>query len=138
MGCSRLGPRDPGGSPGRPPTSRWDKLSKTHAPTPRERSVRSPHAEDGAHCAREYGQVEPERHLAHVLTVELHPLVETDIGSTADLPQAGQAWLHLKPDQIARPVLIHFARKGWPRADQAHVALEHVEELRQLIEARPA
>ena len=57
------------------------------------------------------------------------------VAAAADLPQPGDARQH----DVAAPVpFFHelaVAQRQGARADEAHVALEHVEELRQLVEA---
>ena len=58
--------------------------------------------------------------------------------AAADLPQAREARRHRQAAALPRLVLPHFLDHGGPRADEAHVALEDVPELRQLVEARAA
>ena len=56
--------------------------------------------------------------------------------SAADLPQAGDAGLHRQPAAMPQVVALDLARERRPRADEAHLAAQHVQELRQLVEAR--
>ena len=59
-----------------------------------------------------------------------------EVAAPADLPEAGDARQH---DVAALVPVVHelaVAQGQRARADEAHVALEHVEELRQLVEAQ--
>src|SRR5947209_19988221 len=60
---------------------------------------------------------------------------------TVDLRPAGDARLHAVTEHVLRNLLAELIdehRALGPRADEAHVAAEHVEELRNLVEARAA
>src|SRR5205809_5805847 len=81
-------------------------------------------------------QVEPERPLIDVLHVQLHPLIKAEIAASVDLPETGDTW----PDTEASPVpvlieTVIVAQGQGPRAYKAHVASQHVDELRQLVNA---
>src|SRR3954451_10519568 len=76
-------------------------------------------------------QIEPWRPVVDVLQVELHPAVEVDLVAAADLPETRQSRLHRQPPPMPPVVRRHFLRNWRPRTDEAHVALEHIPELRQ-------
>ena len=77
-----------------------------------------------------------ERPLIDVLQVHSHPVIEANVASTIHLPKASHPWLDAKtafvPLQIDALDIPH--RQGsW--TNETHVAFEHVDELRQLIDA---
>jgi len=99
-------------------------------------AARCEHDERGL---REDPEVEPERPRARVLEVEREPAIElVDLAAAADLPQARDPWNHGKSLRVISGVLLDLARHRRTRADQAHVALEHVEQLRHLVDAELA
>ena len=83
-------------------------------------------------------QVAGERVVVHVLDVILHRLVVGEVGAAVDLGEAGDAGLHVVAAVVLGRVLLHQLRDLRPRADDAHVALQHVPEVRQLVQARRA
>ena len=54
-----------------------------------------------------------------------------------DLPQAGDALRHEEPLEVVRLEELGLVGEARPRADERHVAAQHVDQLRQLVEARP-
>src|SRR3990172_7897229 len=84
-------------------------------------------------------EVEPERPALDVLDVVLDALLERGVPAQAvDLRPAGEAGLDLVPQHVARhgpPEPLHEHRPLGPRPDDAHLAAEDVDELRQLVEA---
>ena len=76
--------------------------------------------------------------MVDVLHVEVHPLLESDLVAAAHLPEAGEARAHREPAALPRLVLRHFAGQGRPRTDDAHFAAQHVDELRELVDAELA
>src|SRR5690606_5751929 len=72
-----------------------------------------------------------------VLDIQLRALLEVGIAAPVDLPQAGQAGAYLQ--SLGLPQLVCVRReRGGARANQAHVPLQHIEELRKLVQARLA
>src|SRR5258708_21588426 len=124
-------------SEGRGRPRRWRSLTAP-AEGPESRSIRAPTADDDPDRPQQDLQIQPERNVAHVFAVVLHPLFEADLGTAADLPKAGQPGLDAQADGVARPVLLDLARQRRPWSNQAHLPLEDVDQLRQLVEARPA
>src|SRR5258708_22574854 len=121
-------------SEGRGRTRRWRSLTAP-AEGPESRSIRAPTADDDPDRPQQDLQIQPERKVAHVLAVVLHPLFEADLGTAADLPQARQPGFYAKADGISGPVLLDLTRQRRPWANQAPLALEDVAQLRQLAEA---
>src|SRR5450756_2827016 len=75
-------------------------------------------------------QVALQRPGLHVLQVEPHHVVKAQIAASADLPEPGDARQHdMSPPLPFFHELVVSQRQS-ARADEAHVALEHVEELR--------
>ena len=66
------------------------------------------------------------------------PFLEAQAAAPEDLHRPGQPRLDREPEQVLGPVAAHELDLLRPRADEAHVALQHVQELGQLVEARPA
>ena len=93
--------------------------------------------EDYEDCPGEDAQVEPERPALDVVKVQLDPAVEVIVAPGGDLPQAGDPRLDRQPAPVPERVTGDFAGQWRPRADQTHLALQHVPQLRQLIQARP-
>lgn len=93
--------------------------------------------QNGGNGLRQDFEVEPERPVIDVFHVEFHPFFEGNGAAAVDLPQAGDA--RADAEAVAVPVLIEslvIAHGKRPGADQAHVALQDVEELRKLINTR--
>ncbi len=65
------------------------------------------------------------------------PQVEAQGGASTNLPQR-ESRLHAEADHILRAILIDLSRQGRPRTDDAHLALQHVDQLRQLVQAGPS
>ena len=83
-----------------------------------------------------------DRPVLDVVEVVLDALLERRVAAPAvDLRPAGDAGLHLVAQHVLRdPVLelLDEERPLGPRADDRHVAPQHVPELRQLVEVEPA
>lgn len=77
----------------------------------------------------------PEAPIADVPGVELEAAVEADVVAAADLPEAGNAGRgHADDGQIVANLLfLAWQVRAW--ADEAHLALDDVEDLRQFVEA---
>src|SRR5260370_26869664 len=58
--------------------------------------------------------------------------------SGSDLRGGREAGTHLKPSTLPRLVFRHLRRNGWTRDDDAHLAAENVDELRELVNAELA
>jgi hypothetical protein len=79
--------------------------------------------------------VAPEGRAGDIGDVERHALGVAGVAAAADLPRAGQA----RTDRevvLRRGAVVGGELPGLhrPRADQAHLALQHVDQLRQLVE----
>ncbi|MNP68806.1 hypothetical protein D3C76_1648160 [compost metagenome] len=61
-------------------------------------------------------------------------MIEIDIAASGDLPQAGHAGVDAQAREVTVLVAIGVER-GRPGADQAHVALEYIDQVGQLVEA---
>src|SRR6266542_4356109 len=83
-------------------------------------------------------EVEGQRPVLDVELVELQGLLRRHLATAVDLPPAGHAGRHLQARAEQLAVGGHLLRRQRPRADQAHLALEDVQQLWQLVEAEPA
>src|SRR6266852_3741707 len=87
-------------------------------------------------------QIEAEAPALDVVEVTLDPPLDRRVAPPAvDLGPAGDPRLHLVAEHIARhapPEFLDEARALRARPHEAHLAAQHVEELRQLVEARPS
>ena len=93
-------------------------------------------AKYGGNCARKDLQVEPERPFVHVLQVEAHPLLEGNRAAAIYLPEAGDARADAEAAALpilAEAVVIALRQRAW--ADETHLALQNVNELRQFVDA---
>lgn len=86
-------------------------------------------------CPENDFPVHPEAALLYIFNVQVHPLLEGQIVPVRrDLPIAAQARCHIQPLLLIVPILFHLAGQGRTRANDAHITLQDVPKLRQLIE----
>ena len=76
--------------------------------------------------------------LTHVLEIEAHPFLEADMAAPCDLPETGDSRRHFETPLLPGKVLGYFGGEIGPGPDDAHFPHEHIDELRQLVEARAA
>src|SRR4029453_8114901 len=78
--------------------------------------------------------VEPDRPVLEVGEIEAHEVVEGEPGAPRDLPETG----HPREDSVTLtvPVLEQPVVAEWkrPRADEAHLSLEHVDDTGDSVE----
>src|SRR5689334_2408909 len=98
-------------------------------------SVDPPPEHDGGHCAKHQADVGPQGPVGDVEVVEPDHLLERQARSTEHLPEAGQARDEVDPapTPAVQLAVLRVDQRSWPH--EAHLPLEHVPELRQLIEA---
>ena len=72
-----------------------------------------------------------------IFEVHSHPVLESHRAPTTHLPNAGQSGQHGQPPSLPRFALQRFFDRQRPRADQRHVADQHVPKLRHFVQARP-
>src|SRR5208283_2412700 len=82
--------------------------------------------------------IEPEALMIHVPNVQLELLLPGEVVSSVHLRPSSDARLHLVATALESRVSGQVFGKQRSRADQAHIPLEHVPELRQFIEAGAA
>ena len=71
-----------------------------------------------------------------VLDVQVHPLFKAQlVAMGCDLPVAAQAGGHIQPLPLIGGILCDLTGQCRARADDAHFALQHIEELGQLVDA---
>ena len=83
-------------------------------------------------------QVEPERRVLDVPEVELDPLGPGEGGAALDLRPAGDAGADREAAALALRVAVDLDLHGRARADERHLAAQHVDEVGQLVERRAA
>ena len=76
----------------------------------------------------------PDRPALQVEEVEPHEVVEVELRAARHLPQAGDPGQHEVALLVPLLELVEVALRERPRADQRHLAGDHVEQLRQLVE----
>src|SRR5207245_8405542 len=84
----------------------------------------------------EDGKVPEQRSGLDVADVEPVHVEEAQRAATAHLPEAGDARLHHEPRSDPVGILGDRIRDVRARADEAHLAAQHVPQLRELVEAR--
>src|SRR3984893_6094508 len=102
------------------------------------RSACAPTAENDPNGSDEDDHVKPGGLFAGVDRIETYTPVIVEIISTADLPQPGYARRALVIGSDPAAIALDFLGKDRPRSDQAHVALQYIEQLRKLVQARAA
>src|SRR5262249_8379105 len=96
--------------------------------------VRAPRRQNHRHRAEQDLDVEAERPSIDVSEIQTHPVLEVHAVAAGDLPEAGDSRLHGEAPALPALVLLDLLRDRRARPDEAHVALEHVPELRQLVD----
>ena len=92
--------------------------------------------QDGSDGFQEDFEVQAEGPVVDVFRVQFDDLFEVGNGAPAgNLPQAGQAGLGSQASAVMVLVFLPFIFRRGPGADQGHVALQDVEELRELVQA---
>src|SRR5262249_34175761 len=91
--------------------------------------------EHGAGGAQQDRRVERERPVADVVEVVLEVLVHRQVLAPEDLPESGDPWLHREAPPLPLVVAGDDERHLRSRADERHLAAQHVPQLRQLVEA---
>src|ERR1700730_11564945 len=99
-------------------------------------SIRTLAHEDGARCTHEDFDVEPGRPRLGVSQIQPDHFIEFEAASAVNLPQPSDSWLDFQyPATVPRLVSHYFVGNCRARADQRHVPFEHIQKLRQFIEA---
>ena len=80
--------------------------------------------------------IHPEAALLDVFHIQIHPLFKREvIAMRGDLPIAAQAGGHIQALLFVVTVLLHLAGKCRAGANDAHITLQNIPQLGQLIEA---
>src|ERR1700758_142853 len=70
-----------------------------------------------------------------VSKVQMHVELERWTIACRDLPQAGYAWLHIKPPVMVKFVMVDLIDRVGPWSHQTHVPLDYIPELGEFVEA---
>src|SRR5207302_757653 len=90
---------------------------------------------DGWKGAEQNAQVQPDGPLLDVLPVEANNLFEIDDGApSAYLPESRETRFCAEPPIVMNLVILHVGLEERAWSHERHLAPEHVEELRQLVE----
>ena len=84
-------------------------------------------------------KIQRQRPMIDVFQVQLHPFFERQGTPPIDLPKTGQAWPDAESPAV--PICAEFleiANGKRAGSDQTHITFEHVDELRQFVEAELA
>src|SRR3954468_20086490 len=90
-------------------------------------------AEEDTGRARDDLEVEPGGPVLDIPEVELDAVPPEELRTAVHLGPAGQAGLHVEPLPLPWRVLLDLVSEGRARADEAHLAVEDVPELRHLV-----
>lgn len=91
--------------------------------------------EDNRNGAPEKHEIQPDAPVMHVPAVHLYALWIVDVAASAGLPHAGDAGEDGVILLDIFPIPRNFLLDNGARSDEAHFALQDVQELGQLIEA---
>ena len=81
-------------------------------------------------------EIEADRPAAHVGDVHLERLAEGRVRPRRHLPQTRDALGHQEPVEMVRLEELRLVGNAGARADERHLPAQHVDQLRQLVEAR--
>lgn len=73
--------------------------------------------------------------MADIFVVEPHPILETDVAPSADLPKTGEARRYGKPHFVPGQIFADFGWERGPRSHDRHVPAKDVEQLGKFVEA---
>src|SRR5438105_4869532 len=118
----------PEGSPGV-----WTRRTSSDS----DRSERATPRQEHRDGLRQDEQVVRRGPVLDVEEIQPQVILEIEFAPSAHLPQAGDAGRDLEALHLPVLVPIDLVRQGWSRTHQAHLALQHVQELRELVEAEP-
>src|SRR5580658_994770 len=94
---------------------------------------------DRARGFKQNAQVHPNRPGTRVLQIEPHHFVKSSPASTLDLPKSSNAWFHRhKTPKVPIFVAFDLIRNWRTGPHQRHLALEHINKLRELVETGAA
>src|SRR5438309_8776890 len=79
-------------------------------------------AENQRHGARQDREVEPQGPMAHIVTVERHPLSVTGVVPPGHLPEAGEPRAYPSVEEEVLAVPRDFIRDDGSRTGETHVA----------------
>ena len=79
-------------------------------------------------------KVHQQRLLSYVVRIHDDSPAIIGVVAAGDLPKPGNSWLGSHVGGQVAPIAEHLVLHDGPRADEAHLATEHIPDLRQLIE----
>src|SRR3954471_4833261 len=91
--------------------------------------------DDDSKRSSEQRNIQPRRPVADVVHVHFQAFREKCAVAAVDLPHAGQSGQCLENDSLLVAHFRNLAFKKWPWTNQTHLTLDHVPNLRKLVEA---
>src|SRR5262249_15340741 len=93
-------------------------------------SSRAPSAQNGRESHSQDLEVEKQRLTVRVRSIEFDHLLERELASSLHLPETGDAGFRPEALVIGCSVPSHLVARDGARADETHLALQDVDELR--------
>ena len=85
---------------------------------------------------QQYRQILLDRPTANVIGINSHTFLVRRVVAPADLPGTGQTRTCHQVELYIAMIMAEFISWDWPWSNAAHVTDNHIEKLRQLINAR--
>src|SRR4051794_7202712 len=108
-------------------------LPSRRKPSADSRLVGAPPGNNRGRGLAENENVHEKRPILDVIQIESYGLFPRKVRSPADLPKTGEPRLDEQSAPDIRGVCLDLRRQRGPRADEGHVALEHVPQLGEFI-----
>src|SRR5262245_53798397 len=86
-------------------------------------------------CLQYNPDVQPQRPILDVVNIQQAHFFERNFAAPAYLPQSGDSWFYSIACVLPWLILGDFFGRAWSRANQAHFTADHVEHLRQFVDA---
>ena len=80
----------------------------------------------------------PYSRFPDVFHVQFNPLVKCRVAPTANLPVTGEPRFYQKPLSLIIVAPLRFIGRKRSRSNKAHLALQHIEKLRQFVNTVPS
>ena len=97
-------------------------------------SIRTLATDDRANGVEQNLQVQQKRIVSNIIQIILNVEGRGLVGSPNDLPPAGYARWHAEALVLPRLIILHNQGEFWTGPNNAHLAFEHIEELRQFVQ----
>src|SRR5687768_10495632 len=92
-------------------------------------------SEDGRCGQQQQPQIQPETAMIYILHVHHHSFRISGFAAATNLPETAESGLYAQQLLAINRVLAQLIPDDWTRTNQAHLAAQDVEKLRQFVEA---